>query len=107
MAPLCLDDRSELTTQPPRSLATSAMLSIVRATSSTTRDMRAVWTMMRFWAGTARCALPPSLPSDSWDSCRGWWRHSRGRLGVVAAGPDHCHQQGRERQKHPKAPVRH
>ena len=65
MLPLCLDDRSELTTQPPSPLATLAMLSTVWATSSTTSDMRAVWTMMRFWAKGAGRTLPPTPPSAS------------------------------------------
>ena len=65
MLPLCLDDRSELTTQPPSPLATLAMLSTVWATSSTTSDMRAVWTMMRVWAKGAGRTLPPTPPSAS------------------------------------------
>ena len=80
--------------------------------------------------GQLRLAAAPVIrPLRGQDRCRGWWRHSRGRLGdirrpgvtrsplwghgrdrwprlrVVGAGPDHCHQQSRERQKHPKAPV--
>ena len=66
MAPLCLDERSELTTHPPSSPAKSTTLLTVRATSSTTSDMRAVWTMILFRANGAGCTLPPPLVLGCW-----------------------------------------
>ena len=48
IAPVCFDVRSELTSHPPSDEAMPATRSTVPATSSTTSDIRAVWTMTLF-----------------------------------------------------------